>query len=206
MKPLTSKQQRILNAIREFMRQENRMPTRSELAEQLGFKSANSIQQYFSVLKEKGYLELDRHKNRGVSLEGEKPMVINIPLVGTVSCGNPILAQENIEAYIPTDQRLIKNRTNKYFFLTAHGDSMDLAGIEDQDLLLVEGRTIASPGEIVVAVIGDEATVKYYKPTNGYIALVPKSKNSAHQPIILTSDFIIQGVVKKVIKQENLGV
>lgn len=203
MEPLTSKQQRVLSAIREFSTQKARMPTRQELASILGFKSVNSIQQYLSTLEKKGYIEIEKNRTRGMVLEDSGPSVVAVPLVGTVACGGPLLAEENIEAYIPVDKNIIRNAESS-FFLSAHGDSMNEAGIDDEDLLLIEGRSTANAGDIVVALIGDEATVKIYKPNVDFVALVPKSSNLEHKPIILTKDFRIQGVVKKVIKKEQI--
>lgn len=180
------------------------MPTHTELAHGLGYKSVNSIQQYLRTLRSKGYLDVEQHKSRGVKLIGSKPDLVNVPLVGRVACGCPIFAEENIEAYIPIDKKFVGNRSRKIFFLMAQGDSMDAAGINDKDFLLIESRETADPNNIVVALIGDEATVKYFKPGNGYVALVPKSNNPKHRPIILTENISIQGVVKKVFKKETL--
>lgn len=206
MNTLTTKQQRVLVAIKEFVRTKNRMPTRQELANILGYKSVNSIQQYLSVLKIKGYLNINKNKSRGVVVEDDKINIISIPLVGSVPCGTPVLAEENIEAYVPVDTLIIHNKPKDYFFLKAFGDSMDDEGIDDGDLLLIESKPTANPGEIVLALIGDEATIKIYKPNKDYIALVPKSKNPVHKPIILTNDVVIQGVVRKVIKRRGLDV
>ncbi|MCL4473902.1 MAG: transcriptional repressor LexA [Actinobacteria bacterium] len=192
-----------MNAIKEFSRVESRVPTRNELAHRLGFKSVNSVQQYLSKLEEKGYIELEKGKARGMRVVDEGPHIVSLPLVGSVACGGPILAEENIEAYIPIEQSFLKDSSN-YFFLSAHGDSMNSVGIDDGDLLLIESKSSAEPGEKIVALIGDEATVKVYKPNAGFVALLPQSSNPVHRPIILTSNFKIQGVVKQVIKQRQL--
>lgn len=205
MKHLTHKQERVLVAIKEFWQSQDRMPTRQELADILGYRSTNSIQQFLKALSNKGYVDLVDDKARGLSLERDNPSLVNIPLIGSVACGTPILAEENIEAYIPVDKKIATN-DSRYFFLSANGDSMNQAGIEDGDLLLIEDKGHANPGEIILALVGDEGTVKYYKPGSDYIALVPKSTNPAHKPIILKDDFLIQGVVKKVFKQEDLDV
>lgn len=202
---LTAKQQRVLNAIHEFQRLYGRMPTHHELAEKLGFKSTNSVQQYIKALKNKGYLDIEKHKSRGVSLRGGFSEVVNIPLLGRVACGLPILAEENIEGFFPISRQLVSGDPNKFFLLVAQGDSMNEAGIDDQDLLLIESRGIANLNDIVVALIGDEATVKFFRPGSDYIALVPKSDNPKHKPIILTEDFSIQGIVRKVFKKEDLA-
>jgi len=184
----------------------DRMPTNKEIADILGYSSVNSIQQYLKTLEAKGYLEIAKNKKCGISLNTRDIDTVNIPVVGAIACGMPILAQENIEQYIPVERQFVGNNPQKFFFLTAQGDSMDEAGIDDQDLLLIESRQGANPGDIVVILIGDEATVKYFKPGNGYVALVPKSRNPIHKPIILTEEFAIQGVVKKVIKKKDIDI
>ena len=205
---LTSKQQRILNAIQEFQRVHNKMPSYAYLATTLKYASINSIQQFIKVLVKKKYLSAER--GEGINaLEDEGPSdidLVNIPLIGRVSCGSPILAQENIEGYIPIDKSLVKGRPDQFFFLRATGDSMNDAGIDDQDLLLIEKKSVANPGEKVLALIEDEATVKIFKPQKDFVALVPKSKNPKHKPIIVSKDLKLQGVVRKIIKKSDLAV
>lgn len=123
---------------------------------------------------------------------------IKIPLLGTVACGTPIFAEENIEAFIPVSDKFIKP-SNRYFILRASGDSMDEVGINDGDLVLIRQQNTAFEGDNVVALIDNEATIKEFHYGNNMIILKPRSKNSKHQPIVLTSDFWIQGVVETVI-------
>jgi len=119
---------------------------------------------------------------------------INIPLLGSISCGTPIFAVENIEAEIPVSVELIKP-TNKYFLLRAKGDSMNEKGINDGDLVLVKQQQTAENRDNVVALIDDEATIKEFHHNGDTIVLKPRSTNKKYQPIILTSDFRIQGIV-----------
>ena len=123
---------------------------------------------------------------------------VKIPLLGTVACGTPIFAEENIEAFIPISDKFIKP-SNRYFILRASGDSMDEVGIDDGDLVLIKQQNTARDGDNVVALIDDEATIKEFHYGNNMIILKPRSKNSKHQPIVLTSDFKIQGIVETVI-------
>ena len=123
---------------------------------------------------------------------------IQIPLLGTIACGTPIFAEENIEAFIPVSNKFIKP-PNSYYILRASGDSMDDAGINDGDLVLIKQQQTAQNGDRVVALIDDEATIKEYYHDENMIVLRPKSNNSEHQPIVLTNDFRIQGVVQTVI-------
>jgi repressor LexA len=119
---------------------------------------------------------------------------VDVPLVGTVTCGAPILAHENIEAMIPVSTALAKPG-NKYFMLRAKGDSMDEAGINDGDLILVRQQTTAENGQAVVALIDDEATVKVFSRSENFVTLIPRSSNKRHQPIILTIELKVQGIV-----------
>lgn len=123
---------------------------------------------------------------------------VNIPLVGNVTCGTPILAEENIEGYFPVSTQLARPG-HEYFLLRANGDSMNRAGINDGDLVLVEQQSTADEGDKVVALIDDAATVKKFHIGDGAVVLRPQSNNLQHKPIILTEDFQIQGVVKATI-------
>jgi repressor LexA len=123
---------------------------------------------------------------------------INIPLVGSVACGMPIFAEENIETLIPVSTALAKTGS-KYFILRAKGTSMNDAGINDGDLLLVRQQDTADDGQKVVALINDEATVKFLEKGNGIVILRPKSKDKSHKPIILTNNCTIQGIVVAVL-------
>jgi len=117
-----------------------------------------------------------------------------VPLVGTISCGIPVLAEENVEAIIPVSIKLARP-PEKYFLLRAKGDSMNQAGINDGELLLIRHQTTARNGDIVAALIDGEATVKEFHAAGEIVVLKPHSKNKKHQPIVLTKDFQIQGVV-----------
>jgi repressor LexA len=123
---------------------------------------------------------------------------VEIPLVGSVACGTPILADENIEAHIPVSTGLARPG-NKYFLLRAAGDSMDDAGINDGDLVLVRQQASAQNGDKVVALIDDYATVKEFHREKGVVLLKPRSKSKRHKPIVLTGSFLIQGVVTSVL-------
>lgn len=132
-------------------------------------------------------------------IENEEPnLTMKIPLLGSVSCGLPIFAEENIEAEIPISIKLLK-RNQKYFLLRATGDSMDDAGISDGDLVLIKQQQTAQNGDNVVALIDNEATIKEFHHKGNIIILKPRSKSNKYQPIILTDDFRIQGIVESVI-------
>lgn len=134
--------------------------------------------------------------------ESEYQQTINIPLLGNVACGYPLFAEENIETEISISTKLIK-KNKKYFILRASGDSMNMANIDDGDLVLIRHEQTAENGDRVVALIDDEATIKEYKNNGDHIVLLPKSSTKKHQPIILARDFKIQGIVERVISINN---
>jgi len=199
---ITIKEKRFLEACVWINKTHGRKPSLSELARTLGYKSVNSVRQFISSLHLKG-VNPDSYKATGYIPQEFKSTVL-IPILGRAPCGNPFLAQENWEGQIPVDTSLIKGNSREYFFLKAVGQSMNLAGINDGDYVLFLSQPTASPGDKVVVLIGDEATIKIYKPGEGNIALVPKSSDPNFKPIIVSEDLTVQGVVKSVVKKEML--
>lgn len=132
-------------------------------------------------------------------VEEDYEKMISIPVLGNVACGFPLFAEENVETEISVSTRLIR-KDKKYFILRASGDSMNKANIDDGDLVLIRKEQTAEDGDRVVALIDDEATIKEFKNNIDHIVLLPKSITKEHQPIILTRDFKIQGIVESVIK------
>lgn len=137
-------------------------------------------------------------KPKAETTNSSNAQTVKVPLLGNVACGLPIFAEENIEAFIPVSDKLIKS-SYRYFILRASGDSMNDAGIDDGDLVLIRQQQFAQNGDKVLALIDDEATIKEFHNNGNMIVLKPRSKNSKHQPIVLTSDFRIQGIVETVI-------
>jgi len=134
--------------------------------------------------------------------------VVNVPLVGVVAAGTPILAQQNITAAIPVSTALA-HPGSKYFFLRVSGNSMDLMkkhgiSIEDGSFVLVRQQNTANDGDVVVALINDEATVKIFERKGNIVILKPKSSNSKHKPIVLTENCLIQGVVVATLPQNTI--
>ncbi|HIE46100.1 MAG TPA: repressor LexA [Flavobacteriaceae bacterium] len=142
-------------------------------------------------------LEDNKQQSKVIVLNSSEE-TIDIPLLGNVACGLPIFADENVEAKIPISIKLIK-KGFRYFLLRAKGDSMNDAGINDGDLVLIRQQNQANNGDNVVALINNEATIKEYQHKGKLIVLKPKSKSSKYQPIILSDDFLIQGIVESVI-------
>ena len=126
---------------------------------------------------------------------------VDVPLIGTVTCGVPMFAEENIQAHIPVSTALAK-KGSLHFLLRASGDSMNQAGINSGDLLLIRKQNTADNGDRVVALINDEATVKIFERSTDAVILRPKSTNKEHKPIILTDNCIIQGVVQAVLPSD----
>lgn len=131
--------------------------------------------------------------------EGEYEKMVNIPVLGNVACGYPLFAEENVETEISVSTKLIR-KGKKYFILRASGNSMDKANIDDGDLVLIRQEQTAENGDKVVALIDDEATIKEFCSQGNMIVLKPQSSNKEHQPMVLTRDFKIQGIVESIIK------
>jgi len=193
-----------LNLIRNTLVHEGRKPTLKEINEVTGGQSPRSAAIVIERLVKNGYL-VRKGANLALtekaSIKSPSIETVNLPLVGTVACGLPILAEENIEAYIPVSTNLARNNSN-YYLLRASGDSMNEAGIEDKDILLVRQQSTAEIGDRVVALINDEATVKFFERKDNAVILRPKSTNIKHKPIILTENCQIQGVVIAVLPSD----
>lgn len=194
---LTSKELEAIKVMRDSLANKGKLPSFRELMVSLGYKSPRSSSQMFSRLESKGFLKKKKNGNfqfNDVLDNSEHAQTVNIPLLGTVSCGKPIFAEENIEAMIPVSSRLA-NPNMKHFLLRAKGDSMNKAGINDGDLVLVRKQDYADNGNWIVALIDEGATIKELFVSDHAIILKPCSTNPAHKPIILNRDFKIQGVV-----------
>ena len=174
-------------------------PTIREIQAALGYQSPNSAAYIVDKLIAAGYLQ--RREDDRLQLLRDLPEVqshartIEVPLVGTAPCGAPLLAQENVEAMVPVST-LLARPPYRYFLLRAQGDSMNLAGIHDGELVLVRQQETAQNGDRVVALIDDEATIKEFRRSKDAVALVPRSTKNTYKPIVLTSQFLVQGVVQ----------
>jgi len=196
---LKAAERRALAYIRNRVVHEGVSPSVREVAKHLGYRSPRTAAQIIDCLIEAGFLRRREH-DRSLQLIRlpdealEQSATVDVPLVGNAPCGLPLLASENLEAMIPVSVKLAKP-PYRYFLLRADGDSMDQVGIEDGGLVLVRQQQTADGGDVVVALIDDEATIKELRISRNAAALVPRSSNRNHKPIILNSDFIIQGVV-----------
>lgn len=196
---LSQKELEGIRFIRNQLIHKGSPPSVRDIMAFLGYKSPHSAMIFLDKLMEQGIVERDRETGKLTILRDPEhtrhhAMTVDIPLVGNVPCGAPLLAEENIETFVPVSTRLAKP-PHKYFLLRAVGDSMNEKGIEDGNLILVQQQSDANSGQSVVALINDEATVKELHRADNAIILKPRSTNPEHQPIVLTEDFQIQGVV-----------
>jgi repressor LexA len=197
---LNKREKEAVRILRNYIMHKGELPTVRELMSELGYKSPRSASEIIEKLIVKGILQ--KKLDGGLKFMDIQEMVedradtIDVPVVGDVACGRPILAEENITALIPVSLRLAKP-PHKYFFLRAKGNSMNEKGINDGDLVLIRQQNTAYNGDLVVALIDDEATIKEFIRTEGMVILKPRSTDKTYQPIVLTSDFQVQGVVIK---------
>lgn len=195
---LTDKQTQILEYIRHEILAKGYPPSIREICQAVDLKSTSSVHAQLSSLEAKGYIRRDLTKSRSIEIIDDdfsltKRELVNIPIVGTVSCGQPILAEQNIEDYFPVPPEYIHNTNNQTFMLRVKGDSMINVGIYEKDLVIVEQCSSARNGEIVVALIEDSATVKTFYKENSYIRLQPE--NDYMDPILVEHCEILGRVI-----------
>ena len=199
MRELTPRQKQILEMIQEFISDTGMPPTRAEIARQLGFKSANAAEEHLRALQRKGVLELLPGASRGIQLKDSLREQMGLPLVGRVAAGNPILAQEHIEAHYKLDPQLFSPKP--HYLLRVYGMSMKNAGILDGDLVAVHRTPEVRSRQIVVARLDDEVTVKRYRQNGSLVSLLPE--NDEFEPIevdLREQALVIEGVVVGVIR------
>jgi repressor LexA len=220
MQGLTERQQQVLDYIRDSITERGYPPTLREIGAHMGIRSTNGVNDHLRALERKGYLTREDMKSRALrpinvqddsatndSLPADaKPVnpgdFIDVPLLGRIAAGQPILAQENIEDTVPIHRDMVRGGRD-LFALRVQGDSMIEAGILSGDTIFVRRQSHANRGEIVCALIGDEATVKYYFPEKDYVRFQPA--NSAMAPILVRAvDFkptMLLGVVVSVFRK-----
>lgn len=197
------KQQKILDFLNEQVKLKGYPPSVREICTAVGFKSTSTVHSYLEKLKKEGYIQKDPTKPRALKIvkndneQKESKEVysrremVDVPIIGKVTAGQPILAVENIEDTFPLPLDFVQGSTA--FMLRVQGDSMIEAGIFDRDFILVKQQSTATNGDIVVALIGDEATVKTFYKENGYVRLQPE--NRYLDPIIVRDNLSILGKV-----------
>ena len=195
---ITNKELEAVREIRNSLMHVGRIPSMRELMSSLGYRSPRSASLIVDKLIKKGVLRRKEGGGlqflRNLAEDTTRAQTVDVPLIGVVACGMPVLAEENTQAMISVSTKLARP-PHRYFLLKAKGDSMDQENINDGDMLLIRQQTTAKNGDIVVALIDDEATVKEFHSAGETVVLKPKSRNKQYQPIVLTKDFQIQGVV-----------
>jgi repressor LexA len=194
---LNDRAREILSYIRSFQQEHGLPPTIREIGKAAGISSTNGVRYYLTMLEKAGYLKRQSRVSRGNSLLSSTPRP-GVPLLGRVAAGAPILAEECIEDTLDVGE--VFGDTSGSFALRVRGDSMIDAGVLDGDVVIVRQRDQARSGDMVVALLGDEATVKYYRQRGDRIELVPA--NPKYEPIRVTpeTDFRILGVVNGVLR------
>ncbi|HXF81738.1 MAG TPA: transcriptional repressor LexA [bacterium] len=184
--PLTDRQRQVLEHIAASIRRTGIVPSVREIGSALGLRSPSTVHQHLKVLERKGYIKRAGDRMRVMEVLDRRMVphgdeVASLPLVGRVSAGTPILADENIEEMIPVPRKMVGWHDDSCFLLTVRGDSMINAGIHPGDLVIVRSQPTAEAGEIVVALLGEEATVKRLRYEEGRPYLQPE--NPRYPPI-----------------------
>jgi len=189
LKPLTERQRQVYEFIADSISCNGFPPTLREIGEAFGFSSTNAVLAVLDALERKGYIHRHPSMARGIELVGELPPgaegVRVVPILGRVRAGQPLLAQENLEGTLAVSRAFVP--PGKAFALKVEGDSMAGAGILDGDYVIALCQPTAHKGDIVVAVLGEEATVKRYMPEEDKIVLMPE--NPQYAPIVVDASF-----------------
>ncbi|PHM61889.1 transcriptional repressor LexA [Xenorhabdus ishibashii] len=200
MKALTARQQQVYDLVRDHISQTGMPPTRAEIAARLGFRSPNAAEEHLKALARKGVIEIISGASRGIRLLlEEQDAGAGLPLIGRVAAGEPLLAQEHIESHYKVDPELFKPSAD--FLLRVSGMSMKDIGIMDGDLLAVHKTQDVHNGQVIVARIEDEVTVKRFRQTGNKIELI--AENPEFKPIVVDlseQNFTIEGLAVGVIR------
>ena len=195
MKKISKKEQLIFDFIKNFIDENGTPPSVREIAKAVELKSPSTVQYHLDALVDAGYLERGgANMKRTLRIAQRASNTYHVPLLGTVTAGKPILAIESIEDYIPVP---LTSKSAELFALRVRGDSMINAAICDGDIVIVERTPVAENGEIVVALIEDEATVKRFYKEDGHFRLQPENEN--YEPIIV-DELVILGKIKSLIR------
>ncbi len=200
MDDLTPRQAEILRLINDFLKKTGFPPTRAEIAKIFGFSSANAAEDHLRALEKKGHIELLPGASRGIRLKKN----YGLPLIGRVAAGSPILAEAHVQARYQLDRHLFSPHAD--YLLKVRGMSMRDAGILDGDLLAVHSTREARSGQVVVARLHDEVTVKRFKRLGNQVQLLPENPDFAPIHIDLKNDpFTIEGLAVGIIRNGKIG-
>jgi repressor LexA len=195
-KELTSRESKVIQWIKHYQQENGGYPTYREIQGALGFNSINSVSQYIKQLAVKGYLELIKNKGYRLGAE-ERPAFVNLSLMGSIQAGSTNITQENPETVVIPQQWV--SSPQKSFLLRVRGNSMEDAGIHEGDMVVVDSSKKAQIGDVIVALVDGETTVKRLAQKNGKNYLQAESKQ--HSDIHPKGSWEIQGVVKSLIRQ-----
>lgn len=203
MRPLTKRQAQILELVKVFIKDTGMPPTRAEIASTLGFKSANAAEEHLKALAKKGVIEMVPGASRGIRLvEEEEPEQLGLPLIGQVAAGSPILAHEHIESHYQVDPNLFNPCAD--FLLRVKGESMKDIGIMDGDLLAVHRTPVANNGQVVVARVDEDVTVKRFEKAGKQVLLHAENEAFDTIKVDLEHDhFNIEGLAVGVIRNAD---
>ncbi|PCH94904.1 MAG: repressor LexA [Gammaproteobacteria bacterium] len=202
LKPLTNRQQQIFDLIKEKIFDIGMPPTRAEIATFFGFKSANAAEEHLKALAKKGYIEMLPGTSRGIRLAEQFLETEGLPLIGQVAAGEPILAEENIEDHYKMDGNLFHPAAD--YLLRVNGESMKDIGILDGDLLAVHQTTDVQNGQVIVARVENDVTVKRFKRDGNIVYLHAENEDFAPIKVDLTcQEFNIEGLAVGVIRNGN---
>ena len=195
---ITPKQEVILNFIRQHILAKSYPPSVREICEAVNLKSTSSVHAHLETLEKNGYITRDQSKTRAIEIVGEEfannitnREMVNVPMVGTVAAGLPLLAEQNITDYFPIPADMLPNAET--FMLRVKGDSMINMGIYEGDQLIIKRQNTAANGEVIVALVDDSATVKRFYKENGHYRLQPE--NDDMDPIIVEECTILGKVI-----------
>ncbi len=202
LRPLTPRQEQIFDLIKEKIAETGMPPTRAEIADFFGFKSANAAEEHLKALAKKGYIEMLPGTSRGIRLAEELIEETGLPLIGRVAAGEPILAQEHIEDRYQVDGNLFHPAAD--YLLRVNGESMKDIGILDGDLLAVHQTADVQNGQVIVARVGDDVTVKRFKREGNIVYLHAENEAFAPIKVDLTSQhFNVEGLAVGVIRNAD---
>jgi repressor LexA len=202
---LTARQREILDLIRTTVAQRGYPPSVREIGDEVGLRSPSTVHSHLTTLANEGFIRRDPSKPRAIEVIKDdgaiaisRAAVRDVPLVGSIAAGSPILADEDIEEIYPLPTELVGNEP--VFMLTIRGDSMMNAGILDRDYVVVQKQSTARNGQIVAALVnGEEATVKRFEKTDLGVVLHPE--NESYEPMVFTDGVAILGVVVAVLRR-----
>ena len=202
LKSLTNRQQQIFDLIKENIQDTGMPPTRAEIAQFFGFKSANAAEEHLKALAKKGYIEMLPGTSRGIRLAEQFTHEEGLPLIGRVAAGEPILAEEHVEDHYQMDGNLFHPAAD--YLLRVNGESMKDIGILDGDLLAVHQTTDVQNGQVIVARVENDVTVKRFKRDGNVVYL--HAENESFSPIkvdLTCQKFNIEGIAVGIIRSET---